>query len=92
LVAYEVRQLITTSIKRAHIAPQVVHQDFRRVRATLQHHFRVFIALVVALICHGVHEPLHDSHVFDVVVFAHHFFVHIDLLTKKTGFFHGSGS
>jgi hypothetical protein len=84
LVTYEVGQFVTASFNRAHVAAQVVHQDFRRVGATLQHCLGV-IALVIALVIifgHGVHEALHDADVFDVVALFHHSFVHVDSLKK----------
>jgi hypothetical protein len=94
LVAHQVGEFVAARFKRAHVTAQVVHEDFWRVGATLHHLLLVVIALVVALISHGVHEPLHDPDVFDVVV--HHFVFHSHLLEKArtTGrsarFLHGA--
>jgi hypothetical protein len=49
LVTNKIGQLVTARVNRAHVATQVVHQDFWRVGTTLQHCLGA-VALVIALV------------------------------------------
>jgi hypothetical protein len=87
-VADKVSEFVTTRIHRAHVAAKVVHEDFRRIRTSVQHarsiglFGRLFFLELVLFFFDVVEEPLHDSDVFDVV---HLSVLHIALL-EKAGF------
>jgi hypothetical protein len=79
LVAYQIRKLFATRIDRAHVAAKVVHQDFGRVDATVEHFCGNCVVGAFLLferrffLANVVEEALHNADVFVVV---HHLVFH----------------
>jgi len=67
-VADEIGEFFATRIHGTHIAAEVVHEDFGRIRATVEHFGGgvLLLALFHALF-HAIKEAFHDADVVDVV-------------------------
>jgi hypothetical protein len=74
LVAYQIGQLFATRIDRAHVTTKVIHEDFRRINAPIEHfcsHTLVgsfFLLELVFFLANVVEEALHNADVFVVVL------------------------
>jgi hypothetical protein len=80
-VAHQIGEFVTTCVNRAHVASEVVHEDFRGIWTTLGHHHLVLVVVVGFIVTKGVHEPLHDAYVLNIRRFFHHIVFHVALLT-----------